>query len=471
MNEADGTTADSAIEKSATQKRADDARTTQHSRSASPRTAKRKRRTSASASARPKPQRRLRLAIYSHDTFGLGHLRRNLLLSNAIEKWGPPTEIVLITGSPRAYFFDTPPHLEIVKLPSVTKDSNGAYVPRNFEIPLGDVLAMRKGMIRDAVIEHQPDALLVDHAPIGMCGELLPLLSDLRHGTNGAPKDCQLILGLRDILDDPQHVRNDWQRNGIYSVLESLYHRLWVYGDRSVFDLGELYGMSESVADRLSYLGYLGRITNGTEGAQASASRDFADRSRPHVLCLVGGGGDGFPLAQSFVEMLERFPEQWNGTLITGPFLPRPQRDELNRRVAELSNARVLRFTARIEPLLHGSDVVITMGGYNSMLEAHSLRKRVVVVPRVFPRREQWLRASSFEEHGLLRMVEPDKLSPAALAEATEKLLSCAAPPAPGDLGIAWDGMRVFARKMHEIARERIELGDSKHAGNKRLRA
>lgn len=393
-------------------------------------------------------QDRPKIALYSHDTYGLGHLRRSLRLARALERWGPEVDVLLITGSPRAHFFELPGNVEVVKLPSVTKDSDGHYVSRVLAIPLEDTIRMRKGIIRESILAFDPDVLVVDHAPMGLRGELLPLLGDLRHRSS-----TELVLGLRDILDDPGHVVRSWSDTGTYRLLESIYHHTWVYGSREVFALEDLYDMPPVVAEKLVYLGHLGREKRAEH--LPSNSRGFPDPKRPHLLCLLGGGGDGFPLARAFLGMLERFPDRWNGTLITGPFLSKSKRQRVAVRAAEIPHAHALRFSTIVEDLMLGSDAVITMGGYNAMMEAVSLNRKTLVVPRVFPRREQWLRADAFQRLGLVASLDPEELDAETLGARTEGLLAAGPPPTPHDCGLPWDGARAFAERIGDLLERR----------------
>ncbi|NBJ11439.1 hypothetical protein GR304_10990, partial [Microvirga sp. SYSU G3D207] len=46
------------------------------------------------------PARGARVLIYSHDTFGLGHLRRSRAIANAIVEQLPGASVVILSGSP-----------------------------------------------------------------------------------------------------------------------------------------------------------------------------------------------------------------------------------------------------------------------------------------------------------------------------------------------------------------------------------
>ena len=153
-------------------------------------------------------------------------------------------------------------------------------------------------------------------------------------------------------------------------------------------------------------------------------SGSFPDPDRSHLLCLVGGGGDGFALARAFLRMLAKNPEKWNGTLVTGPFLSRSKRTRLFFDYGEMPHIQILRFTTSVEQLIRGSDAVITMGGYNAVTESLSLGRRTLVAPRVHPRREQWLRAQAFEQLGLLSTIDPDTLDDASLAQVVESMMA-----------------------------------------------
>src|SRR5439155_6826915 len=68
-------------------------------------------------------------------------------------------------------------------------------------------------------------------------------------------------------------------------------------------------------------------------------------------------------------------------------------------------------------PLIARASRVISMGGYNSICEVLSLERHALIVPRVTPNLEQWIRARRMRELGLVDVLHPDQLSPRALAE------------------------------------------------------
>src|SRR5437016_3680242 len=67
-------------------------------------------------------------------------------------------------------------------------------------------------------------------------------------------------------------------------------------------------------------------------------------------------------------------------------------------------------------PLIDRAERVIAMGGYNTICEVLSFEKHALIVPRVYPEPEQWIRAQRLRELGLVHVLHPDELSPAALS-------------------------------------------------------
>ena len=75
---------------------------------------------------------------------------------------------------------------------------------------------------------------------------------------------------------------------------------------------------------------------------------------------------------------------------------------------------------------MDAADVVVCMGGYNTTCELLTLRKRAVIVPRVRPVAEQWIRAERLAAMGIFRVVHPDHLQPSVLMrEVRAELAAC----------------------------------------------
>src|ERR687897_22618 len=95
----------------------------------------------------PAGPERARVLIYSHDTFGLGHLRRSRAIANALVKESPGASIIILSGSPVIGSFDFGRGVDYVRIPGVTKLPNGNYRSLNLNLPLDEAVRLRSALI------------------------------------------------------------------------------------------------------------------------------------------------------------------------------------------------------------------------------------------------------------------------------------------------------------------------------------
>ena len=376
-----------------------------------------------------------RIMFYSHDTFGLGHLRRSRALAAALTQHDETASAIILTGSPVAGRFTFPKGVDHIRLPGVTKLADGSYISQTLGLDIDEITSLRSGLIKTAIERYDPDLLIVDKEPSGFRGELLPSLEWLRdHGT------AKTVLGLRDVLDEPKVLAAEWARKNAIEATEKFYDEIWVYGDREVYDPTKGLPLSDAARERMHWTGYLRRET-----------KDEVDLpEHPYILITPGGGGDGAAMVSLVLEAYEKDPDlSPKAVLIYGPFLSGDVRDAFDARVEKL-NGRVtaVGFDSRIEALFVGAEGVVCMGGYNTFCEVLSFDKRAVIVPRTVPRLEQWIRASRAEELGLVRMLDEtrDGMTADAMITAIRRLPHQNKPSEAGADGIL-DGLKVVMER------------------------
>lgn len=339
-----------------------------------------------------------RIVLYSHDTLGFGHLRRNLMLASRLKAVDPVPEVLLISGTSEAGAFDLPGGVDLVTLPAYAKQSSGRYVPRRLDMDLAELRDLRANIIRAVLKRFWPDLFIADNAPLGAQGELRPALRRM------ARAGCtQRILGLRDVLDERRTVRNQWLRDRNVETINAYYTDVWVYGDPAIHDPVAEYGLAGAIHADVHHTGYLMRPAPGLLPVPGD----------PYVLCTVGGGRDGAVLCEAF--LATPLPAGIRGVVVTGTQIDESLYDRLAARAARRPDMTLRRFVLDLMPLLAGAERVVAMGGYNTVCELLQLGKPTLIVPRVHPRQEQLVRAERFAALGHLDMLHPDRLSPAAL--------------------------------------------------------
>src|SRR5437773_2150853 len=135
---------------------------------------------------------RVRVMLYSHNGVGLGHLRRNINIATRFVSELPGSSVLLLTGCPLGDFFQLPPGVDFIKIPSIIKIDTGVWDPRTLPISSNMVRNLRESAIRQAAELFVPHLFLVDYAPTGVWGELVPTLAALKERDDPAT----LILGL-----------------------------------------------------------------------------------------------------------------------------------------------------------------------------------------------------------------------------------------------------------------------------------
>jgi predicted glycosyltransferase len=350
-----------------------------------------------------------RILVYSHDTFGLGNIRRMLEIARHLVASSSQVSVLVITGSPMLHAFRIPERVDYVKLPCLARDVEGRYAPRLTDMSMEETVRLRANLIRNAIAGFDPHLILVDKKPFGVENELSGALADLPQRAR-RPK---LVLLLRDILDSPEATVPVWRRQGYFEAIDTYYDEVLVVGSPYVFDLRREYAFPPFAAAKVRFCGYIARQP-GRQSRAAMRERLGVAADEPLLLVTPGGGQDGFQLIDASVRALTALPAHAcpRTHIVCGPELDALARERIAHAIDRQPRLSLQEFSDDMMSLMAAADVVVSMGGYNTVCELMTLKKRVVVVPRVRPVKEQLIRAERLAARGLLRMLHPDQLAP-----------------------------------------------------------
>ena len=363
---------------------------------------------------RPTTRNNARILIYSHDTFGLGHLRRCRAIAHALVEHNKELSVLILTGSPIIGSFDFRARVDFVRVPGVIKLRNGDYTSLSLLIDIEETLAMRASIIQHTAKMFDPDIFIVDKEPLGLRGEVQDTLKMLKE--RGVP----LVLGLRDVMDEPGLLAPEWKRKNVIPAVRDLYDDIWVYGLPQICDPLEGVELPKSVRQKMTYTGYLGRSLP-QKGMPPTPLQKITE---PFILVTVGGGGDGEAIIDWVLRAYESDAQlPYPALLVLGPFMQSERQTEFLARAAKLKNVEGITFEAQMEALMARAIGVVAMGGYNTFCEILSFDKRAIIVPRTAPRMEQYIRAARAQELGLVSMLLDDKQrDPYTMATALRQL-------------------------------------------------
>jgi len=361
-----------------------------------------------------------KILMYSHDTYGLGHIRRCMAMALSLRK--SPANILIITGSLLAGRFKSPMRIDFVRIPGMIKVTNEQYLPLSMKLEATEVLEIRKKIILATAMAFQPDFFIVDKAPLGLKRDVVDTLLWLKSDF----PTCTSILGLRDIMDGAVSTIEDWREKGVYEAMAELYREIWVYGCRHFYDPIEEYEIPSHIASKMHFTGYIPRKIPSPEDIMATR-RDLGIRSDEKlILVTTGGGGDGHPVVNLFLSAFDRerggTPRGVRVVVVTGPFMPSNCSQEVTRKAKSLGFI-TLKFHRYMEALIGAAQAVVSMGGYNTLCEIASQKKPSLIVPRVVPREEQLIRAQVLCAKGFCDYLEPSELVPEILRARILRLL------------------------------------------------
>ncbi len=379
------------------------------------------------------------ILMYSHDTYGLGHIRRTMAIAEQLRKSN--TNILILTGSPIAGRLTFPKYVDYVRIPGMIKKANDEYFPLTIRIDPQQAMEIRQSIIMATVQTFLPDLFIVDKEPQGLKKEVLPALEWIKEHL----KETKTVLGLRDIMDDADSVKADWEKKNIYSTIDELYQEVWVYGQKNIYDPVKEYGIPKSISDKLHYTGYIPRKVPQKEVAEALRLQLNIMKNERLVTVTTGGGGDGLHVLDSYLKMLERMKRlsilpPFQTVLVTGPFLSSKDKNLILDRAYELG-IQAYDFFPEMETLIAASDILVCMGGYNTICESLSSKTMSLVIPRETPRKEQFIRAQALHHEHLIEFIPWSQLNEINLEEKILTMLGDTVPYDKAMHGFEMDGI------------------------------
>jgi len=382
--------------------------------------------------------------MYCHDTYGLGHIRRTMAIAEHLR--GRNVNILILTGSSIVGRFAFPEQIDFVRIPGMIKKTNEEYLPMSIKINPRHALDIRKNIITATAKTFQPQLFIVDKEPLGLKKEVLPTLQWLRRCL---PR-TQTVLGLRDVMDDGETVKKDWQKKGVYETLQSLYSEIWVYGIRDFYDPIQEYSIPESISQKMHFTGYIPRKIPNKKAVKEVRKEQGIKDDEKMVVVTTGGGGDGYKVMDAYLSMLEseKEPIPFKSVLVTGPFMPANERISLSKRAKRLG-VRTYRFYRGMEKMLAAADLVIGMGGYNTVCEILSQRTPCLIIPRENPRKEQLIRAQVLNARKLVNFIPWPSYTPDSLRKKIYSILE--------NPKIHQEGMACFKMTGFDVMSQRLE--------------
>lgn len=348
------------------------------------------------------PATPIRVLMYSHDSQGLGHVRRNLTLAHHIaahlpEATGREVSGLLLTGLAPSSLFPLPQGFDWVTIPGIAK-GEGGYQARNLNEATSNLIDVRSAIIQSTLLSYQPDLVIIDRHIFGVWKELRNPLIALR----ATFPHTRIVLGMREVLDSPEVAAAEWDKLGEVDLLDELIDEVWVYGDAAVHDPVATGELPLILAPKVRYTGYLSTGRNLVDG-------DNAPEHNPFILTTVGGGEDGFDLAEAASRI--PVPAGYTHIIVTGPQMDQDLFNQIKTIGEGNPGVRVIRSLPGLSTHIGHASAVVAMGGYNTTAEILATNTPALIIPREQPRQEQLIRARALATVGALDYLRSHNLN------------------------------------------------------------
>lgn len=280
---------------------------------------------------------------------------------------------LIVTGHDIAPQWIVPQGCEYVRLPAWDNliPSKAAYWGRTpfLDVTLDEAVQMRSAMLSGIVQGFRPDVLFVDHLPLGAFSELVPVLRSTQclkylvtRGVQNETEDLQrLVLG----GDALEALRNDYDR-----ILSAI--------DARVFDLADHYHLPAALSEKISSVGYVAPSDDVESREAVRTARGIADEAL-WVVASAGGGQWGEPLIEACLLLTQSYPNVYFD-IVMGPRSRLSPTDATQDAFVD-GRVRLHASCSNLAQLNAAADVVITTGGYNSLLEAMQGQARILCIP------------------------------------------------------------------------------------------
>ncbi|WP_170420192.1 glycosyltransferase family protein [Ruegeria arenilitoris] len=372
----------------------------------------------------------MRTMIIVTHLLGTGHLSRALTFGRAFADAGH--DVTVASGGMPAPQLNTD-GVSLLALPPLRSDGTDftRLLTADGDIADAAYLNSRAIALTEAVRRVNPDVLITELYPFGrrsLADEFLALLSTAR----SLPSSPVVLSSVRDILAPPSKPAKAARTE---EIIERFYDGVLVHSDPEITPLDTSWPVTENLAERLFYTGFVAPLAPGPHEQGEGANE---------VLVSAGGGSVGQPIFRAAIEAAQKMPNRRWRLLVGG--------QDAEDRIAELrhmtNGENVILEPVRpdFRQMLPLAAASVSMCGYNTAMDLLQCATPAVLIPFDDGKEvEQTLRAKSLARLPAVDVLPSAKLTGEALAQAVDRVLH-QGPREP--LNGGFDG----ARKSVEIA-------------------
>lgn len=337
--------------------------------------------------------------IHCQYVYGIGHLVRTVELARGLSRH---FHVFILNGGEVVPDFEFPEEVKVIQLPAIFKEENSKSIqPVDHLVTIGECFSARSKIIRQTVDELKPDILITEHFPFGLLfeDEVINLVNMVKNVKSVA----KIVCSVRDLIESERRGKRDAY---VCGLINSLYDLVLVHGDEKFAALSKSFPAFNEINVPIIHTGYIVRLFPIV---------DYIGNV-PVILASVAGGRLGNELLDAVIASHKFIKAVKNHKLIlfSGAFEKNFQRHKDYVASLHSDDIAIHKFDSnKYLNFLSVSSLIISLGGYNSIIESVSVRKPMLVYNREFAggNEEQNLRIQLFETSGHLDVIMPEDLS------------------------------------------------------------
>lgn len=347
-----------------------------------------------------------KIVIHCQYVYGIGHFVRTIELAKGLSNY---FSVFILNGGESVPNFDIPSEINLIQLPAIYKEENVSYLsPVESIYSIEECFKKRTDIIENTLSNIKPEIIITEHFPFGLLfeDEVVHLISSAK----SLNSNVKVVCSVRDIIESSSGSIKD---NITVKHLNNWYDLLLIHGDEKYFHLKNTFSLYNEISVPNYHTGYI---------VKSIELNTKSEHSKPILLASIAGGRLGKELLNALIKNHSAVNKQIIHKLIifTGAF--ESCFEELRDEIKKLSSNDIELYAFDRESYLSyfsQSYLVISLGGYNSIIESISNRKRLLVYQREFAQgnEEQDLRINLFKEMGVLNVISSKDLNNSNLAD------------------------------------------------------
>ena len=339
------------------------------------------------------PKNRPRLLYYCQSLVGIGHLTASL---HVIRELLQHADVDLLYGGHRIDIALEDPGFRYTCLPTLLiDDKTGELYDPAHQCTIEQLWTLRAHHIATFLCCPY-DAIIVEFFPFGrrrFKNEIHQLFHQVREKSGAVP----IFSFVREVLvPEPPEA----EQRMVQSVNEYI-HTVFIRGDPNVIRFDETFSLTDQIAHKICYLGYLG-----------TALPEHRPPRTGQIIVSQGGGSIGRELLEAAVRTAPLLPA-YTFLIVTGSKTTATEFTHLNALVSS-ANVKIVPFLKGFTQHLLASSLSISMGGDNTLTDVISTQTPGLAFP--YPgNSEQALRIHKLADKGFIHPLTSEDLEPEQL--------------------------------------------------------